>query len=51
MYSALSADEVEKARKAAHTLSKKALWKNFIKYYEKAYEVALTARDERMQGN
>ncbi|MBO7348225.1 MAG: glycosyl transferase [Bacteroidaceae bacterium] len=51
MYSMMSADEVEKARKAAHMLSRKALWKNFIKYYEKAYEVALTARDERMQGN
>ena len=47
-YSALSAEDVEKARKAANMLSRKALWKNFIKYYVKAYEIALAARDKRL---
>ncbi len=48
MYGALPDADVEKARKAATALSRKALWKNFIKYYLKAYEVALHRRDERM---
>ena len=51
MFSSMSADQVEQARKAAFLLSKKALWKNFIKYYCKAYDIALNARDKRIVNN
>jgi glycosyltransferase involved in cell wall biosynthesis len=40
-FSALPEKEVEAARKAAEKLSKKALWSEFIKYYWKAYDIAL----------
>ena len=40
-YSSLSDKEIEKCRKAASALSKKALWKEFIKYYDQAYDIAL----------
>ena len=40
-FSSLPAKEVEAARKAAEKLSKKALWSEFIKYYWKAYDIAL----------
>ena len=46
-YSALDARECDKARKAAKTLSKKALWSQFIKYYEQAYDVALRKSELR----
>ena len=36
------AENIESARKAAATLAKKAEWKNFFKYYRKAYDIALT---------
>ncbi len=46
-YSTLSeADRTEVGRRAM-TLSKKALWKEFITYYNEAYSVALTKRNER----
>ena len=40
-YSTMSKKEVDACRKAAETLSKKALWKEFIKYYYEAYDFAL----------
>lgn len=40
-FSNMTADEVASARKNAEKLSKKALWKHFIKYYFEAYDVAL----------
>ena len=40
-FSAMSKAEVDACRKAAETLSKKALWKEFIKYYYEAYDIAL----------
>lgn len=40
-YSKFTAEEVKKARTAAERLSKKALWKKFIKYYWQAYDFAL----------
>ena len=40
-YSSLSDREVDKCRKNAGDLSKKALWKEFIKYYYEAYDIAL----------
>lgn len=40
-YSQFSGANVKKARGNAAKLSKKALWSNFIKYYEQAYDIAL----------
>ena len=39
--------QVETARKNAEKLSKKALWSEFIKYYEQAYDIALRKAEER----
>ena len=39
--------QVETARKNAEALSKKALWSEFIKYYEQAYDIALRKAEER----
>ena len=36
------AENIDKARKAAAALAKKAEWKNFFRYYRKAYDIALT---------
>ena len=47
-YASMSDDERQAARKAAHKLSQKALWKNFIKYYYEAYDIALAKRDGRV---
>ena len=46
-YSGLSAKEIESCRKNAEKLSKKALWSEFIKYYEQAYDIALQKAEER----
>ena len=40
-FSNFTPEQVKKARKAAEQLSKKALWKEFIKYYYEAYDIAL----------
>ena len=40
-YSQYTPAQVKKARSAAEKLSKKALWKEFIKYYYEAYDFAL----------
>ena len=47
-FSLLSDKEVEEIRKKAKKLSDKALWKNFIKYYYEAYDIALKNRDIRV---
>ena len=41
-YSAFTPAEVKKCRSNAQKLSKKALWKEFIKYYYQAYDFALS---------
>ena len=46
-YMTLADKEVAAARKAAQKLSEKALWKHFIKYYHKAYDIALRKAQER----
>ncbi len=46
-FSAMSKTEVSACRKAAETLSKKALWKEFIKYYYEAYDIALRKAEAR----
>lgn len=39
--------EVEGCRKNAEALSKKALWSEFIKYYDEAYDIALRKAETR----
>lgn len=46
-FSAMSDAEVSKVRTKAGKLSKKALWGNFISYYEKAYDIALRKAESR----
>ena len=46
-FSKKSEKEVAEARKNAAELSKKALWKLFIKHYFEAYDVALRKAEER----
>ena len=46
-FSAMTAKEVETCRKKADALSKKALWSEFIKYYDEAYDIALRKAEAR----
>ena len=46
-FSAMSKKQVDTCRKAADNLSKKALWSEFIKYYEEAYDIALRKAQTR----
>ena len=46
-YSNYTPEEVKKCRQNADKLSKKALWKEFIKYYEQAYDMALRKAEAR----
>ena len=46
-YSEFSAANVKAARTNAEKLSRKALWRHFIKYYEQAYDFALRKAAER----
>jgi glycosyltransferase involved in cell wall biosynthesis len=48
-FSAFTKKQVDEARKHASQLSKKALWSEFIKFYEEAYDIALRKADERMK--
>ena len=50
-YSGLTKKEVDACRKNADALSKKALWKEFIKYYYEAYDVALRKAEARKLAN
>ncbi|MBQ9636897.1 MAG: glycogen/starch synthase [Prevotella sp.] len=47
-YSNMTPDEVKQARQHAADLSKRALWKEFIKHYYDAYDVALRKAAERV---
>ena len=46
-FSNFSAEQVKKARNNAYSLSKKALWKEFIKHYYEAYDTALKKAENR----
>ncbi len=46
-FSSMTAKEVEACRKKAEALSKKALWSEFIKYYDEAYNIALQKAEAR----
>lgn len=48
-FSNMTEAEVKKCRANAEKLSKKALWSNFIKYYEQAYDLALRKAEARKQ--
>jgi phosphorylase/glycogen(starch) synthase len=41
--------EIEKARKKAHEISRIAMWDNLVKFYFNAYEIALTHSRERRE--
>ncbi|MDL2323083.1 glycogen/starch synthase [Bacteroidales bacterium OttesenSCG-928-A17] len=40
-YAAFPSEKIKKTRAAAHKLSEKASWSNFIRYYQEAYHIAL----------
>ena len=46
-FSAMDKKQVDACRKNAEALSKKALWSEFIKYYDEAYDIALRKAEER----
>ncbi len=46
-YSNMTKKEIDNCRKNADSLSKKALWKEFIKYYYEAYDIALHKAESR----
>jgi len=50
-FSAFDEAQVKKARRNAEKLSKKALWSEFIKFYYKAYDIALRKSEERKNIN
>jgi len=43
----MNKEQRDEARKAASALAQKALWKNFIQYYNEAYEIALRNAEYR----
>ena len=48
-FSSMTKKEVDECRKNAEKLSKKALWSEFIKFYDEAYDIALRKADERIR--
>ena len=48
-FSGFTKKQVEDCRKKAEALSKNALWSEFIKYYEEAYDIALRKAEERSE--
>ena len=48
-YSCLTQKQVDACRKKAGELSKKALWSEFIKYYDEAYDIALRNAAKRLE--
>lgn len=46
-FSNMTEAEIRKSRMNAEKLSKQALWSNFIKYYEQAYDFALKKAEQR----
>lgn len=47
-FAACKDTEVTKIRKKASIIAEKALWKHFIKYYDTAYNIALTNKNKRI---
>lgn len=48
-FSSLDQKQIDKIRKNASALAEKALWKHFIKYYYKAYDIALRKASLRLE--
>ncbi|MBP5339702.1 MAG: glycosyltransferase [Prevotella sp.] len=48
LYSRMTKKETDNCRKKAAALSKRALWKEFIKYYYEAYDIALGKAEKRV---
>jgi glycosyltransferase involved in cell wall biosynthesis len=48
-FSNMTDAQVKKCRAAADKLSKKALWSEFITYYEEAYDIALRKAEQRIK--
>ena len=48
-FSSMPQKEIEACRKKAGELSKKALWSEFIKFYDEAYDIALRRAQKRQQ--
>ncbi|MBO7538161.1 MAG: glycogen/starch synthase [Prevotella sp.] len=46
-FSSFTKKQVDEARRHAGELSKRALWSEFIKFYEQAYDIALRKAEER----
>ena len=46
-YSNMNPQQIKKCRSNADKLSKKALWSEFIKYYDEAYDIALSNAKQR----
>jgi len=46
-FSNMTIKEMEACRKKAEALSKRALWSEFIKFYDEAYDIALTKAENR----
>jgi len=46
-FSSYTKKQVDEARRHAGELSKRALWSEFIKFYEQAYDIALRKAEER----
>ena len=46
-FSAMTKQQIDSCRKKAEQLSRKALWSEFIKYYDEAYDIALRKAEER----
>ena len=47
-FSNMSKKQIDDCRKHAEALSKKALWSEFIKYYDEAYDIALRRAEARI---
>jgi glycosyltransferase involved in cell wall biosynthesis len=47
-YTTLTKNRQEEVRKSASLIAEKALWKNFITFYEEAYKIALENRSKRI---
>ncbi len=48
-FSNFTQEQIDECRKNADKLSKKALWSEFIKYYDEAYDIALRKAEDRIK--
>jgi len=46
-FASFSEEEIKIVRKKAAVIAEKALWKHFILYYDKAYNIALVNKNKR----